>query len=163
MKGVLMYTRSTGPGAEDEEYFTTTIFPSNTSTTISNRAEAGKDRTRDEETGRSVLVSLGADWRRPRRRLESVERRRAHGREQDELAMDVEARKRSLRYFFAKVVEPLGDKFTPDQELQTSCWNSRRSSRRHMKPVLPMSGANAEPRREHEDRLPVYSLPSGSL
>ena len=31
--------------------------------------------------------------------------------------MDIEARKRSLRYFFAKVVEPLGYKFTPDDEL----------------------------------------------
>jgi len=31
--------------------------------------------------------------------------------------MNVEARKRSLRYFFAKIVEPLGYKFTPDEEL----------------------------------------------
>jgi ferredoxin-thioredoxin reductase catalytic chain len=31
--------------------------------------------------------------------------------------MNVEARKRTLRYFFAKIVEPLGYKFTPDDEL----------------------------------------------
>ena len=31
--------------------------------------------------------------------------------------MKTESRKQSLRYFFAKVVEPLGYKFTPDEEL----------------------------------------------
>ena len=30
--------------------------------------------------------------------------------------MSVESRKKALRYFFAKVVEPLGFKFTPDHE-----------------------------------------------
>ena len=31
--------------------------------------------------------------------------------------MNREARKKALRYFFGKVVEPLGFKFTPDDEL----------------------------------------------
>ena len=31
--------------------------------------------------------------------------------------MNVESRKKALRYFFAKVVEPMGFKFTPDHEL----------------------------------------------
>jgi ferredoxin-thioredoxin reductase catalytic subunit len=31
--------------------------------------------------------------------------------------MNVEARKRALKYFFAKIVAPLGYKFTPDDEL----------------------------------------------
>ena len=31
--------------------------------------------------------------------------------------MNAEARKKALRHFFAKVVEPLGFKFTPDAEL----------------------------------------------
>src|SRR6478736_5590025 len=78
---------------------------------------AGTDRTGDEEKGWSAFVSLGAHRRRSGRRLEPCEIRRALGIEQDELAMDVEARKRSLRYFFAKIVEPLGYKFTPDEEL----------------------------------------------
>ncbi len=78
--------------------------------------------------------------------------------------MDVEARKRSLRYFFAKIVEPLGYKFTPDEELadflleqETHLEDGARKS------VLPMPGTNAEPRREHEDRLPLHSVPSGPL
>ena len=32
--------------------------------------------------------------------------------------MTVDSRKRALHYFFAKVVEPLGYKFTPDQDLR---------------------------------------------
>ena len=78
--------------------------------------------------------------------------------------MDVEARKRSLRYFFAKVVEPLGYKFTPDEELaeflleqETHLEESAR------KPVLSVSGTDAESRREHEDRVSVHSVPSRSL
>lgn len=31
--------------------------------------------------------------------------------------MDVEARKKALRYFFEKVIDPLGYKFTPDEEM----------------------------------------------
>jgi hypothetical protein len=31
--------------------------------------------------------------------------------------MEVESRKKALHYFFDKVVEPLGFKFTPDVEL----------------------------------------------
>jgi ferredoxin-thioredoxin reductase catalytic chain len=31
--------------------------------------------------------------------------------------MEAESRKKALHYFFAKVVEPLGFKFTPDKEL----------------------------------------------
>lgn len=31
--------------------------------------------------------------------------------------MDVEARKEALRYFFTRVVEPLGYKFSPDEEI----------------------------------------------
>ena len=31
--------------------------------------------------------------------------------------MNIESRKTALRYFFAKVVEPMGFKFTPDAEL----------------------------------------------
>jgi ferredoxin-thioredoxin reductase catalytic chain len=31
--------------------------------------------------------------------------------------MNIESRKKALRYFFAKVVEPMGFKFTPDAEL----------------------------------------------
>jgi len=31
--------------------------------------------------------------------------------------MDVEARKKALRYFFGKVIDPLGYKFTPDEEM----------------------------------------------
>ena len=31
--------------------------------------------------------------------------------------MNIESRKKALRYFFAKVVEPMGFKFTPDVEL----------------------------------------------
>ena len=31
--------------------------------------------------------------------------------------MNAESRKKALRYFFAKVVEPMGFKFTPDHEL----------------------------------------------
>ncbi|MCE5256109.1 MAG: hypothetical protein LLF89_04600, partial [Spirochaetaceae bacterium] len=31
--------------------------------------------------------------------------------------MDIESRKKALRYFHGKVVEPLGFKFTPDEDL----------------------------------------------
>ncbi|MCC6502201.1 MAG: ferredoxin:thioredoxin reductase, partial [Deltaproteobacteria bacterium] len=31
--------------------------------------------------------------------------------------MDVEARKKAMRYFFEKVIDPLGYKFTPDEEM----------------------------------------------
>jgi len=31
--------------------------------------------------------------------------------------MNIESRKKALRHFFAKVVEPMGFKFTPDTEL----------------------------------------------
>jgi ferredoxin-thioredoxin reductase catalytic subunit len=31
--------------------------------------------------------------------------------------MDVESRKKALRYFFEKVIDPLGYKFTPDEEM----------------------------------------------
>lgn len=31
--------------------------------------------------------------------------------------MDVEARKKALRFFYTRVVEPLGYKFTPDEDL----------------------------------------------
>jgi ferredoxin-thioredoxin reductase catalytic chain len=31
--------------------------------------------------------------------------------------MNIESRKKALRYFYAKVVEPMGFKFTPDAEL----------------------------------------------
>ena len=31
--------------------------------------------------------------------------------------MNIESRRKALRYFFAKVVEPMGFKFTPDAEL----------------------------------------------
>ena len=35
--------------------------------------------------------------------------------------MEAESRKKALHYFFAKVVEPLGFKFTPDAELVDFC------------------------------------------
>jgi ferredoxin-thioredoxin reductase catalytic chain len=35
--------------------------------------------------------------------------------------MDITSRKAALRYFFAKVVAPLGFKFTPDEELADYC------------------------------------------
>ncbi len=31
--------------------------------------------------------------------------------------MEVESRKKALRYFFSKVVDPLGYKFTPDEDI----------------------------------------------
>ncbi|MFX1466023.1 MAG: ferredoxin-thioredoxin reductase catalytic domain-containing protein, partial [Promethearchaeota archaeon] len=31
--------------------------------------------------------------------------------------MNIESRKKALRYFFQKIIEPLGYKFTPDEEL----------------------------------------------
>ena len=34
-----------------------------------------------------------------------------------QISMNVESRKKALRYFFGKVVDPLGFKFTPDEEL----------------------------------------------
>jgi ferredoxin-thioredoxin reductase catalytic subunit len=33
------------------------------------------------------------------------------------IAVDVEARKQALRYFFTKVVEPMGFKFSPDEDM----------------------------------------------
>ena len=44
--------------------------------------------------------------------------------------MDVEARKRSLRYFFAKIVERLGYKFPPDEKLADYLWSRRPISKR---------------------------------
>lgn len=35
--------------------------------------------------------------------------------------MEVESRKRALRYFFTKVIEPLGYKWAPDEELVDFC------------------------------------------
>ena len=77
--------------------------------------------------------------------------------------MDVEARKRSLRYLFAKVVEPLGYKFTPDEERRLPAGAGDPSRGGSRKPVLPVSGTYAESRREHEDRMPVHPIPSGAL
>ena len=78
--------------------------------------------------------------------------------------MNVEARKRSLRYFFAKVVEPLGYKFTPDEELADFLLEQESASRGGTwKPVLSLSGTHAGPRREHEDRVPLHSVPSRTL
>ena len=54
--------------------------------------------------------------------------------------MDTESRKKALRYFFEKVVGPLGFKFTPDVELGDFLLERRLPWRRNMvAPSVPAS------------------------
>jgi len=77
--------------------------------------------------------------------------------------MNVEPRKRSLRYFFAKVVEPLGFKFTPDGELADFLLEQEaRLEEAHGSPFCPCQGRPG-PRAQYADRVPLYSLSSGTL
>ena len=75
MKKVSMYTLSTCPWChKTKKYFTDHNIPFKyVDYDLQSAAGAGKNRTRDEETGWSALVSLGAHRRRPGRRLEPCE------------------------------------------------------------------------------------------
>ena len=54
--------------------------------------------------------------------------------------MDTAARKESLRYLFGKVVDPLGFKFTPDEELADMLLEAEVKTRaRHRRALLPVS------------------------
>ena len=60
--------------------------------------------------------------------------------------METESRKKALEYFFAKVVEPLGFKFTPDAELKDfllGAGGDTGEQTRHS--ILPLPAAASRP------------------
>jgi ferredoxin-thioredoxin reductase catalytic subunit len=66
--------------------------------------------------------------------------------------MNVEARKRSLRYFFAKIVEPLGYKFTPDDELADFLLEQETHlEEAHGSPFCPCQGRT----QNHEENMKI--------
>ena len=63
--------------------------------------------------------------------------------------MDVEARKQALRFFYTRVVEPLGYKFTPDQELAEFLLEQEvKIEQKHEMPYCP---CQARTRQRQED------------
>jgi len=83
--------------------------------------------------------------------------------ESERCAMNAESRKSALRYFFEKVVEPLGFKFTPDAELKEFLLDQEVIlEAKHGTPSVLVSHY-ARTRARHEDGLPVHSVPSGAF
>ena len=66
--------------------------------------------------------------------------------------MKVASRKRALRYFFTKVVDPLGFKFTPDEELAEFLLEQEvELEKKHGSPFCPCQGLT----RRHEEDVKI--------
>ena len=72
--------------------------------------------------------------------------------------MEVEDRKQSLRFFYTRVVEPLGYKFTPDQELAEFLLEQEvKVEEDHDAPFCPCQGRTGK--REHDMRIVCPCIP----
>ena len=78
--------------------------------------------------------------------------------------MNVEARKQALHYFFERIVQPLGYKFTPDADLMDFLLEQEIAlEQKHGIPFCPCQGLRHERTRGHADRLPLHPLPPRAL
>ena len=74
--------------------------------------------------------------------------------------MNTESRKKALRHFFGKVVEPMGFKFTPDAELAEFLLEQEVAlEARHGIPFCPCQPIRHDRCPRHADRLSVHSVP----
>ncbi len=72
--------------------------------------------------------------------------------------MNIESRKKALRYFFGKVVEPLGYKFSPDAELVEFCLEQEVVlERKHGMPFCPCKAV--KPSREENMKIVCPCIP----
>ena len=154
MKDVFMYTLSTCPWCrKSKQYFTERNVPFKyVDYDLQSPQEQQKIEKEIRGSRRADFVSLGAHRRRAGCRVESGEIRRAVSAARDGVPMSVEPRKRSLRYFFAKVVEPLGYKFTPDGELADFLLEQEaRLEEAHGSPFCPCQGRT----QNHEHNMQI--------
>ncbi len=72
--------------------------------------------------------------------------------------MDIEARKRALRYQFQQVIDPLGYKFSPDEDLVDFCLEQEaRLEQKHGVPYCPCQGLTKD--HKHNIRIICPCIP----
>jgi ferredoxin-thioredoxin reductase catalytic subunit len=74
------------------------------------------------------------------------------------MSMDVEARKKALRFQFQQVIDPLGYKFTPDEDTVDFCLESEvKLEQKHGVPYCPCQGLTKD--HKHNIRIICPCIP----